>query len=255
MLRSKTKIIADGEEPGIWGFDGSSTNQAPGDNSDCVLQPGVRLPRPDPRRRRHAGACARCCSSTSTPAPDQHPRRAARPRPRSTPTRSRVRHRAGVHVLQGRPPAGLAPAAATPAPQGPYYCGVGADEICGRDIVEAHTTACIEAGLAISGTNAEVMLGQWEFQIGPVGPLAGRRRAVDRPLAALPHRRGLRRRGHARPQADQGRLERRRRPHQLLDQRDARELRRRSSRPARRSGTSKRRGAHRRATAPASRTA
>src|SRR5258707_4897302 len=38
-LRSKTKVLADGAEPGIWGFDGSSTNQAPGKASDCVLQP------------------------------------------------------------------------------------------------------------------------------------------------------------------------------------------------------------------------
>ena len=58
-----------------------------------------------------------------------------------------------------------------PAPQGPYYCGVGAVEIAGRDIVEAHTTACLDAGLAISGTNAEVMLGQWEYQIGPAGTI------------------------------------------------------------------------------------
>jgi glutamine synthetase len=28
----------------------------------------------------------------------------------------------------------------------------------------------MEAGLNSSGTNAEVMMGQWEFQIGPVGP-------------------------------------------------------------------------------------
>ncbi|MDG1367153.1 MAG: glutamine synthetase, partial [Acidimicrobiales bacterium] len=55
-----------------------------------------------------------------------------------------------------------------PAPQGPYYCGVGALKIHGRDLIEEHTSACIEAGLAISGTNAEVMPGQWEFQIGPV---------------------------------------------------------------------------------------
>ena len=55
------------------------------------------------------------------------------------------------------------------APQGGYYCGVGADEVYGRAISEAHATACIEAGLGISGTNAEVMPGQWEFQIGPVG--------------------------------------------------------------------------------------
>jgi glutamine synthetase len=59
-----------------------------------------------------------------------------------------------------------------PAPQGPYYCGVGAIEVAGRDIVEAHTKACIDAGLAISGTNAEVMLGQWEFQVGPIDTVA-----------------------------------------------------------------------------------
>ena len=36
----------------------------------------------------------------------------------------------------------------------------------GRDIIEAHTQACINAGLSIEGTNAEVMMAQWEFQIG-----------------------------------------------------------------------------------------
>jgi glutamine synthetase len=55
-----------------------------------------------------------------------------------------------------------------PAPQGGYYCGVGADEVYGRDIVEAHLDACLAAGLHISGINAEVMPGQWEFQVGPV---------------------------------------------------------------------------------------
>ena len=58
-----------------------------------------------------------------------------------------------------------------PAPQGFYYCGIGADEVFGRDIVEAHLDACLEAGLGISGINAEVMPGQWEFQVGPLGPL------------------------------------------------------------------------------------
>src|ERR1043165_8180620 len=45
-LRSKTKVIADGAEPPIWGFDGSSTNQAPGDKSDCVLRPVASYPDP-----------------------------------------------------------------------------------------------------------------------------------------------------------------------------------------------------------------
>jgi len=59
-----------------------------------------------------------------------------------------------------------------PAPQGPYYCGVGAGRVVGREIVERHTQACIDAGLRISGTNAEVMPGQWEFQIGPLSATA-----------------------------------------------------------------------------------
>ena len=46
-LRSKTKILADDvRELPIWGFDGSSTNQAPGDKSDCVLQPVFSCPDP-----------------------------------------------------------------------------------------------------------------------------------------------------------------------------------------------------------------
>ena len=51
--------------------------------------------------------------------------------------------------------------------QGPYYCGVGAGKVVGRDIVEAHYKCCLYAGLKISGTNAEVMAAQWEFQVGP----------------------------------------------------------------------------------------
>ena len=58
-----------------------------------------------------------------------------------------------------------------PAPQGFYYCGIGADEVFGRDVVEAHLDACLDAGLGISGINAEVMPGQWEFQVGPLAPL------------------------------------------------------------------------------------
>lgn len=47
-----------------------------------------------------------------------------------------------------------------PGPQGPYYCGVGADKVYARDIVEAHYRACLYAGINISGTNAEVMPAQ-----------------------------------------------------------------------------------------------
>ena len=56
-----------------------------------------------------------------------------------------------------------------PREQGEYYCGLGANNIFGRDIVEDHMQLCLDAGLNISGINAEVMPGQWEFQIGPSG--------------------------------------------------------------------------------------
>lgn len=54
-----------------------------------------------------------------------------------------------------------------PAPQGPYYCGNGTGKVFCRDIVEAHYRACLYAGINISGTNAEVMPAQWEYQVGP----------------------------------------------------------------------------------------
>ena len=108
-------------------------------------------------------------------------------------------------------------------------------------------------GLMIEGTNAEVMPGQWEFQIGAADALDGQRPPVRRSLVAAPHRRGLRRHHQLRRQAGEGRLERRRGAHQLLHQGDARGL------PSHRGGVQgdrqARRGRTSRATAPTSRAA
>jgi glutamine synthetase len=170
LLRSKTKILADSEKPGTWGFDGSSTNQAPGSNSDCVLEPAFVCPDPIRKGDNVLVLCEVLVPDTMAP--------------HKTNTRAgcvAIAEKYKSHeplfgieqeytfFKDGRP-LGF-PANGYPAPQGPYYCGVGADEVFGRDIVEAHTTACIDAGLLISGTNAEVMPGQWEFQIGPAGPV------------------------------------------------------------------------------------
>ena len=172
LIRSKTRILADGAETPMWGFDGSSTNQAPGENSDCVLRPVFECHDPIRGGDDRLVLCDVLIPETMEP--------------HKTNTRAACKevaerfadHEAWFGMEQeytffeeGRPLGWPSEGYYYPAPQGPYYCGVGAIEIAGREIVEAHTTACMQAGLAISGTNAEVMLGQWEFQIGPVGPL------------------------------------------------------------------------------------
>ena len=172
-IRSKTKILADGETPGIWGYDGSSTNQAPGDRSDVVLKPVATFP--DPIR---GGDNILVMCETFDPSTGD-----------ALPTNTRAAARAAFEKYGDQEPwfgleqeytmldpdtkwpAGF-PANGYPGPQGPYYCGVGAVRIHGRELVEEHTDLCIAAGLAISGTNAEVMPGQWEFQIGPADTLA-----------------------------------------------------------------------------------
>merc|ERR1719377_158573 len=54
-----------------------------------------------------------------------------------------------------------------PAPQGPYYTGAGTGCAIGRPVSDEHLKKCLEAGVKITGINAEVMPGQWEYQIGP----------------------------------------------------------------------------------------
>merc|ERR1712232_738213 len=54
-----------------------------------------------------------------------------------------------------------------PAPQGPYYCGAGFNSAIGRAVADAHYLKCVEAGVKLAGINAEVMPGQWEYQVGP----------------------------------------------------------------------------------------
>jgi glutamine synthetase len=169
LLRSKTKIVASGEEPPLWGFDGSSTEQATGELSDCVLSPV--LVQPDPIRG-DDNVLVLC--EVLTPDMEPHP---SNTRAACVETYEKYRDQEPWFGLEqeytffkdGRPHGW--PIGGFPAPQGGYYCGVGANEIWGRDVVENHTVACMEAGLEISGTNAEVMIGQWEFQIGPLDPV------------------------------------------------------------------------------------
>lgn len=162
-LRSKTKIVSDFsgklEDCEIWSFDGSSTEQAEGNSSDCLLKPVFICP--DPQRNNAYLVMCEVLNPDGTP-----------------------------HVSNGRAtiddddndfwfgfeqeyflwnpetnkPLGF-PANGYPAPQGQYYCSVGANNAYGREIVEEHLDVCLEAGLNVEGINAEVAAGQWEFQI------------------------------------------------------------------------------------------
>jgi len=154
------------EDLPVWNFDGSSTEQAPGDNSDVYLRPVAVFP--DPMRGApNILVLAECWNADGTPNKYNHRHECAKL------MEAHAEHEPWFGLEQeytlfdmedrpyGWPKNGF------PAPQGPYYCGVGAGRVMCRDIVDAHYKACLYAGIKISGTNAEVMPAQWEFQVGP----------------------------------------------------------------------------------------
>lgn len=167
LLRSKTRVFKErpGEFP-LWNFDGSSTNQAEGYSSDCVLRPVFICDDP----LRYDAVLVLC--DVLTPELEPHP---TNTRIFAQEIEERYHTELALFGLEqeytifkdGRP-LGF-PEGGFPEPQGKYYCSVGGTRIFGREIVEEHLRACMDAGLEISGVNAEVMPGQWEFQIGPLG--------------------------------------------------------------------------------------
>jgi len=169
-LRSKTKIIEKGRELPLWGFDGSSTNQAAGDASDCVLKPVYSVPDPI-RGGDNLLVLCEVLLTDMTPHPSNTRAACVEIAAKYADQDSWFGIEQEYTFFEGIKPLGW-PDSGFPAPQGPYYCGVGADEVYGRSIVENHMDVCLKAGIELSGINAEVMPGQWEFQVGPAGPVA-----------------------------------------------------------------------------------
>ena len=166
-LRSKTKVLTSETEPKleslpIWNFDGSSTNQAEGNYSDCILKP-VKLIR-DPQRKNGYLVLCEVLNPDMTP--------------HSSNTRSSVKDNSNTWVgfeqeyffWSNKLPLGHTKDM-TMRPQGEYYCGIGYENVVARDIVEHHLDVCLSAGLNVTGINAEVALGQWEFQVMGKGTL------------------------------------------------------------------------------------
>jgi len=170
-IRQKTMTLdkrpGDVSELRVWNFDGSSTGQAPGDDSEVLLRPVAIF---DDPFRGGDNILVLCECLT--------------PKMEALPTNTRegakalfdqkldekpwfgIEQEYTLFEKDGRTPLGW-PAGGFPGPQGPYYCGAGTDSAFGRSVMEAHYEACLYAGIKIAGTNAEVMPGQWEYQIGP----------------------------------------------------------------------------------------
>jgi glutamine synthetase len=175
-LRSKTmtleavpKSVADLR---IWNFDGSSTGQAPGHDSEVLLKPVAIFP--DPFRGapnilvmcecyepgKNGGEMTAIPSNTRAPAKEKFDKALG-----ELPWFG-LEQEYTLFNKDKKTPLGW-PRAGYPGPQGPYYCSVGAENSFGRPVVEAHYRACLYAGITISGVNGEVLPGQWEYQIGP----------------------------------------------------------------------------------------
>ncbi len=162
-LRGKTKIVEFDGEPTladlpVWNFDGSSTRQAEGFSSDCLLQPVALFP--DPARKN--GYLVMCEVLMPDGTPHVSNSRASIPDDPDTWFGFEQEY---FFYKDGRP-LGF-PAEGFPAPQGEYYTGVGYRAVgdVARKIVDEHIDLCLAAGIELEGINAEVAKGQWEFQI------------------------------------------------------------------------------------------
>ena len=168
-LRAKTTIKSFEKAPTLadlplWGFDGSSTMQAEGHSSDCILKP-VRL-YPDIARKDAYLVLAEVMLPDGTAHPTNHRAKIA-----NDPDFWAGFEQEYFLYKDGRP-LGF-PKDGYPGPQGPYYCGVGYKYMgsIARTIVEEHLEACLAAGINHEGINAEVAKGQWEFQIFAKGSM------------------------------------------------------------------------------------
>ena len=166
--RSKTRVLhekmsKDNLEIPVWNFDGSSTGQAEGKNSEILIKPCAAFP--DPFR---GGDCIiALCETLNTD---------------MTPHKTNTRNAAAKIFSQyatSEPLFGIEQEfflerngkilafekeENPPAPQGDYYCGNGENAI-GRAFIDSAFKRCIMAGLKVTGYNAEVAPSQWEIQI------------------------------------------------------------------------------------------
>jgi len=175
-LRSKTRVLSlRSEEENwnlslkdipMWTFDGSSTNQATTESSDLVLRPVFACV--DSNRENGVIVLCDVLNADMTPHESNHRAKLIDEVLKHKDSEPFVGFEQEYFLYDGADIMGWSDPADM-RPQGPYYCGVGAENVSGRNLVELHLTSCINSGLSIVGVNAEVALGQWEYQVGGPG--------------------------------------------------------------------------------------
>lgn len=164
-LRSKTMVRNNFggtlEECPMWSFDGSSTEQADGNDSDCLLKPVMIIP--DPDRKNSYLVMTEVLNADGTPH-ESNGRATIDEADDDDDFWFGFEQEYFLWDPATDLPPGF-PAGGYPAPQGPYYCSVGAKNAYCREMIEEHFDLCLEAGLNVEGINAEVAAGQWEYQI------------------------------------------------------------------------------------------
>jgi len=172
-LRSKTKTMTKpfdtvADLP-VWNYDGSSTAQAPTEESEVFIRP-VRIVNDPFRQGRHKLVFCETLTPDGTPLKGFNNRADAKAifdQKLETVPWFGIEQEYTLFEADGKRPIGF-PEVGLPAAQGQYYCSVGTGNAFGRMVADCHYRACMYAGLTLSGTNAEVMPGQWEYQVGPV---------------------------------------------------------------------------------------
>lgn len=171
-LRCKTRTLdsmpSSPSELPIWNFDGSSTGQAEGKDSDILMRPVAIFKDPFRGNGNHILVMCETLNPDGTPHVTNNRFECAKVHEKyadQVPWYG-IEQEYTLFNADGVTPLGW-PQGGYPGPQGPYYCGVGYDKVFGRDILEAHYKACLFAGVKIAGTNVEVMPGQFEYQVGP----------------------------------------------------------------------------------------